>query len=274
MRRAERKCRKIKNGRIPFSPEAAVWIRRRQVYESLLRRLQHKIKNWSNLRRSAQRCGISRPFHLRKAEIHTRLQVCKEQCNYFEKHGHRFRRKHLQWRLTVAQSKRNIKAEHQILGIIKSERERAFWRRLNLAMAKKSGRSVTRVQVVERDGSVRESATKREVESTLFGEIHGKRFYLAEQAPICKGRMRGEFGYMANTSAGRAVLLGKYHFSSVNDIGTRELLKEVACLRQIVPANSVDLRVHHTKWQAKWMVCISHTISQVPAPLYSHTTTP
>ncbi len=73
----------------------------------------------------------------------------------------------------MAQSKRNIKAEHQILGIIKREWERAFWRRLNYAMAKKSGRSVTRVQVVERDGSVRESATKREVESTLFGEIHG-----------------------------------------------------------------------------------------------------
>jgi hypothetical protein len=26
MRRAEKKCRRIKNGRIPFSPEASVWI--------------------------------------------------------------------------------------------------------------------------------------------------------------------------------------------------------------------------------------------------------
>lgn len=170
----------------------------------------------------------------------------------------------------MAQSKRNSKAEHQILGIIKSERERAFWRRLNHAMAKKSGRSVTRVQVVERDGSVWESATKREVESTLFGEIHGKRFYLAEQAPICKGRMRGEFGYMANTSAGRAVLSGKYHFSSVNDIGTRELLKEVACLRQIVPANSVDLRVHHTKWRAKWRKARERTSSSHSGLHFSH----
>ena len=84
MRRAERKCRKIRNGRIPFSPEAAIWIRRRQVYESLFRRLQNKIKNWSNLRRSAQRCGILRPFSLGKAEIKTRLQVCEEKCGYFE----------------------------------------------------------------------------------------------------------------------------------------------------------------------------------------------
>ena len=81
--------------------------------------------------------------------------------------------------------------------------------------------------MVKRDGSIWESATKREVESTLFGEIHGKRFYLAENAPICKGRLRGEFGYMANTPAGRAVLSGHYQFSGDYDTGTRELLEEV-----------------------------------------------
>ena len=34
---AEKKCRKIKSGRIPFSPEAVLWIRRLQFY-SMLRR--------------------------------------------------------------------------------------------------------------------------------------------------------------------------------------------------------------------------------------------
>ena len=282
MRRAERKCRKIKNGRIPFSPEAAVWIRRKQVYESLLRRLQHRIKNWSNLRRSAQRCGISRPFHLTKVELHARLRVCEDKCNYFEKHGHRFRRSHLQRRLSIAQAKRNAKVEQQILGIIKRERERAFWRRLNYAMSKKAGRRVTRVQVVERDGYVRESTTRREVESTIFGEIHGKRFYLAEQAPVCKGRLRGEFGYMANTVAGRAVLSGKYRFSNLDDTGTRALMQEIATLRRIVPANSVDLRVDRTRWCAKWRKArektssshsglhFSHYIAGARSPLLSH----
>ncbi len=32
MRYAEKKCRRIKLGRIPFSPEASLWIRRTQVY--------------------------------------------------------------------------------------------------------------------------------------------------------------------------------------------------------------------------------------------------
>ena len=33
---AERKCRRIKSGWIPFLPESALWIRRTQVYKSLL----------------------------------------------------------------------------------------------------------------------------------------------------------------------------------------------------------------------------------------------
>ena len=252
------------------------------MYESLLRRLQHKIRNWSNLRQSAQRCGIKRPFSLCKAEIKERLKVCEEKCQYYERHGHRYRRKHLQRRLAATRAKRNQKAENQILAIIKHECERTFWRRLNYSMAKRSGKSVRRVQVVERDGSIQESSTKREVESTLFGEIHGKRFYLAEQAPICKGRLRGEFGYMADTPAERAVLAGEYRFSEDYDTGTRKLREEVARLRQLVPANSVDLQVCHPKWSAKWRRAkektssshsgfhFSHYIAGASSPLISH----
>lgn len=36
MKNAEKKCRKIKSGVIPFSPDAAKWIRRLQIYKSLL----------------------------------------------------------------------------------------------------------------------------------------------------------------------------------------------------------------------------------------------
>ena len=64
MTHAETKCRKIKSGRIPFSPEASVWICRGQVYRSLLRYRANKIWNKGNLKRSARCCGISHPMQL------------------------------------------------------------------------------------------------------------------------------------------------------------------------------------------------------------------
>ena len=46
MKGAERKCRRIKSGRIPFSPESSKWIRRAQVYRSALRFHANKRKGW------------------------------------------------------------------------------------------------------------------------------------------------------------------------------------------------------------------------------------
>eukprot|EP00956_Cyclotella_meneghiniana_P043299 scaffold262907_cov228-Cyclotella_meneghiniana.AAC.1 len=77
-------------------------------------------------------------------------------------------------------------------------------------MGRRSGRSVRRVQVTQADGSVVEAATQKSVHEAIWNNIHGKRFHLAEQAPICKGKLRGDFGYMANTAAAAAVLNGTY----------------------------------------------------------------
>lgn len=87
MKHAEKKCRKIKAGRIPFSPEAAKWIRRVQVYKSLLRFMQKGKGNRGNLRRAAYRTGIQEPFRLHEEDIKARLKVCQEHCAYYRQHG-------------------------------------------------------------------------------------------------------------------------------------------------------------------------------------------
>ena len=71
MRHAEKICRKIKSCRIPFSPEAAIWIRRGQVYYSLLRYHKGRVKNRGNLKRFARRCNIPNLLSLTAAEICT-----------------------------------------------------------------------------------------------------------------------------------------------------------------------------------------------------------
>jgi hypothetical protein len=67
MRRAKKICRKIKCCQMPFSPEAAIWIRRVQVYSSILCYHKGKIKNRGNLKRelaiailSTRYCCLSR----------------------------------------------------------------------------------------------------------------------------------------------------------------------------------------------------------------------
>ena len=76
MLNAEKKCGRIKSGHIPFSPEAAIWICRTQVYRSLLRYHRGLICNRGNLIRTARRYGILWCFSISIKDILLRIKVC------------------------------------------------------------------------------------------------------------------------------------------------------------------------------------------------------
>jgi hypothetical protein len=138
MRHAEKTCQKIMTCKIPFSPEVSIWIRQAQVYYSLLHYHQGKVKNQGNLKRAARRCNIlGDPLSLTVAEILERLKACKKECNFYQEHGQRFRKKHLINRLKIAQEKDNKEAMTKIEAIIQCEQQRSFWRKLNFVTGKK-----------------------------------------------------------------------------------------------------------------------------------------
>lgn len=270
MQHAEKKCRRIKSGRIPFSDESAVWIRRQQEYHSILRYLDGKIHNRANLKRAGRRCGINNALGLSRREVRARLKVCEEKCDYYAKHGQRYRRKFLEGRLTVARSKNNSKAEKQILEIIEREKQRSFWRRLNYSMKKKSGNSVRIVQVENEAGDVTEHSTQTGVEKAIWEEIHGKRFHIAEQAPICNGPLRGAFGYMATSTAADEVLAGEFDPPFEVHAGTSDLFEEIARIRSIIPPDSVCGLIKHPLWQQRWKKAKEKTSSSESGLHFGH----
>ena len=91
----EEHCRKIKSGRIPFSPEALLWIRRSQVSQPLLRYHSRKICNRGNLKQSTQRCDIPDAFPLSIKEIYFHLKAYMRKCDHYQKNGKYYCRKHL-----------------------------------------------------------------------------------------------------------------------------------------------------------------------------------
>jgi hypothetical protein len=165
MKHVEKKCCRLKSGRIPFSPEVSLWIRQSQVYRSLLRWHARKIHNCGNLRRTARHCQINAPFQLTVDDIKLRLRICKEKCDYFWKHGKWHQRQHLNQCLERVQEWENEATERQILAIIKREKDQAFWRRLNFALGKHiCGQSVRAVQVEDGAGGVIDYDTEETVQ--------------------------------------------------------------------------------------------------------------
>jgi hypothetical protein len=92
MKHAEKKCRRLKSGRISFSPESVIWIKREQIYKSLMEYQRGRNKNRGNLKRAARKQGIKEPFQITRAELKIRLGVCMERNYYFREHGPRFQK--------------------------------------------------------------------------------------------------------------------------------------------------------------------------------------
>ena len=252
MVKAEKKCRRIKSGRIPFSPESSVWIRRCQVYRSALRYHAGKVRNKGNLKRAARRCGIQRVLCLSLKELRERLKFARNKCKYFRKHGGRYRRKHLNNRLAAARDRQDEETEKRLLDIIRLEKERSRWRRYKYAMNKPRGRSARVVQATDEDGQIVEFQGQNRVEDEIWNRIHRTRFFGSESAPICNGRMRGQFGYKANTPAAERVLQGTYVFPSGIHEGTKEIFEECARLRKLIPKDSISYIYSPEHFKNSW----------------------
>jgi hypothetical protein len=120
-------------------------------------------------------------------------------------------------------------------------------------MGKVHSGSVRKVLIKDKDsGTLTEHATQESVQQAIFDNIHCKRFYLAEAAPACNGRLRGLFGYNATTITAKRILEEIYPYPDDFDQATREICEECARIRLLVPKNSLNLSITRHDWRRQW----------------------
>jgi hypothetical protein len=61
-------------------------------------------------------------------EIYYRLKACLGICDYYQKYGQYYTRKHLYACLEAALERENEEAARQILAIIQREKDKHFWK--------------------------------------------------------------------------------------------------------------------------------------------------
>ena len=184
MAHAEKKCRKIKSGKIPFSPEYTLWIKRRKTYRTLMGYHARNKVNKGNLKQAARIVVIITPMQLSIQEICKRLKVCREKCKYYKCFWRRYRKQQLNNCLNRAKKNNNEDSEKKVLAIIQQEEDRSFWGRLNYSMGKIRGGSMRLVKIEQERREIDEATTQQTVHEAIWDEIHRKRFCLSEQAPI------------------------------------------------------------------------------------------
>jgi hypothetical protein len=105
------------------------------------------------------------------------------------------------------------------------------------------------------------------VQNAIFNEVHRKQYNLAQEAPLCKGSLKGQFGYMYTSPMAWSVLEGSYYFPPNIDKAMKELFEECAKIQSIVPANSVTGIIYREQWKQHWKKVKENT-SLSPSGLY------
>ena len=96
------------------------------------------------------------------------------------------------------------------------------------------------VQKKDDDGLMTEYNSQKSVQDVIWSEVHQKRYHLAEEAPICNGKLRGEFGYSATSLAAKAVLSGTYEFGEDFDAATKPVaVRDVVVLDPVPSLNAL-----------------------------------
>jgi hypothetical protein len=117
---------------------------------------------------------------------------------------------------------------------------------------------------------VAELDTQEPVEDAIFAEVHGSRYTLAQGAPICRGKLFEDFGYLANTAAAEEVLNGSYLPPPDCDAATRDLFAEVAAIRQTIPPDSVSHIITPEQWKWYWKIVNEETSSSESGIHFGH----
>jgi hypothetical protein len=115
--------------------------------------------------------------------------------------------------------------------------------------------------VPQEDGGVIEHTSQEDLHNVIWSNIHRKRFYLAEEAPLCSSNLRGKFGYNANTKIARAIVAGSYEYPPDFDQATREIFEECARIQLTILVDSVATTITPETWQSHWSKANENTSS-------------
>jgi hypothetical protein len=187
------------------------------------------------------------------------VEECKRKCQFYQEHGKQFRTKHLNERMRLAEGRGDEKAMEKIATIIQQKKQCSFWRRLNYVTGKKSTQSATSTQVPTPSGLVTELSTQEPVEDAIFSKVHGTRYTLAKEAPVCSAKLFHDFGYLTNTPAPKAVLDETYFPPPNTDTATKELFNKIATIRKKIPKDFVSYVITPAHWKRYWAIVNKET---------------
>ena len=208
MKYAEKHCRKLRMGKVQWSPA--------------LQKARDTITFWTLIRRRLQRCkvgarriirlkkklGIKENTHLTLTEVEVKLKKARERYKVCKHNDKILRRDFLESLAEAKAQAGNITASTALQGIMHREEVRSTYKQIRRVTKERQGGTI-KIHV-ERDGTVQEITRKTEMEKHIIKENEAKFHQTEGRCPLLHGQLYRDLGSMGDGPEVPNVLNGTY----------------------------------------------------------------
>ena len=247
----ECKCRKILRPELPFSPPIQYWYDKIHAYKDLIRRLEGKTRNNSNIIRHALRHKIEDPKSLMMAQLQDGLSYAQQRKRQTKDQAPGLRKTHLRDKLVNAKAKGDKKAERAVKQKIEGEHCRRMWYLITRTTKGPRSPAVLKTQCII-DGKRVQFEDKEGVVDSIQRETEFC-FILAHSAPISKSYLAEKLRYLSDEQIAMDIILQKYEIPDTLDEATTLILREIGKMgMKIVTGDGRQLTVTPSDFKKFW----------------------
>jgi hypothetical protein len=209
IRYADKKCRKLNMGGVPFSAEYAEITNEMELWRAVVTKKQQCRFSMSKLQRLAKKANINNPLDYTLDEAKEKLSAVTAKYWTFKNSAKEVRETFLEGKASAVAAENNQDKLVVIKQLIRREKQRESARRIKYTLGKLRGGGITRVEVELQSGKIREVTTKVGIERECMLE-NKKKFRQSQQTPCMREPLRSTLGPTGNSVAGEQILDGTY----------------------------------------------------------------
>ena len=248
MVKAEKKCRKLHMGAVPWSPTIQAARDKVQYIKLTLRRKKGRNVGARFLMRLSKKVGLNY-CHTSITKLAKKLYEALQDYKRKKKEAHNLRESFLEYLASSLEKDGQGKKASNIRNLKQIEEQRTTFRRLR-HLSKKFGDnlSTTSVIITHEDGTKVEISGKEEMESAIIAENIKKFHQCEESCPFLQPPLSDIFGQYGETSAADEVMKGTFKVPETNNRLTQLFLD--TCQQTSLHTNMErSVTDYKTSWQ-------------------------
>jgi hypothetical protein len=231
IQRANKKCRSLKLGQVPFSPQLVQSWQKLKAWQLLLKKLNGGRVNSRFLNRTLKQASIRDTSLLTKSDVEWNLADCWVTYRRLKKEAPRLRATWLEEVAAARVAEGNTSLAQELKNLVSREQQRRDARLIKHAMSSNVRKGLSVIEIEDRDGNWTEVTDQKTIEHELLKELKS-RFNQASHTPFQTEPLLSDVGPLGISEKSKHILQGMYIPIDQIDEWARNLLP---FLSQVIP---------------------------------------